>query len=183
MDPDVGLPSEGERASLSRRTFLKTAAVAAGAAGVVGTTATPAAAELVPPSSEELRELHADDPAALIDVTRCVGCAKCVRACKLDNELEWRQDQPSSGPDAGLGTVDAPGRLTRAKASWGPWQSSHSTWRVETTAGSPDWWTSEASATGWTDDFRKSVRTLADAGLPSWQVKQRFSSRSTCSLG
>jgi formate dehydrogenase iron-sulfur subunit len=102
MDPDVGLPSEGERASLSRRTFLKTAAVAAGAAGVVGTTATPAAAELVPPSSEELRELHADDPAALIDVTRCVGCAKCVRACKLDNELEWRQDQPSSGPDAAL---------------------------------------------------------------------------------
>lgn len=102
--PGAGVTAEGERAALSRRAFLKTATVAAGAAGVVAHSATSAhATGLVPESNpEELAREHAGDPAVLIDLTKCVGCARCVRACKLDNDLEWRQDQPATGPDAAL---------------------------------------------------------------------------------
>ena len=101
---DVDVSAQGDRAALSRRAFLRTATVAAGAAGVVAhSAATAGAAELVPESDpEELAREHAGDPGALIDISRCVGCGKCVRACKLDNDLEWRDDQPATGPDAVL---------------------------------------------------------------------------------
>jgi formate dehydrogenase iron-sulfur subunit len=102
--PDAGVPTEERQTSLSRRGFLKAAAVTTGAAGLVATTATSAGASgLVPESDpEELAREHAEDPAILVDITRCVGCARCVRACKLDNDLEWRQDQPATGVDAEL---------------------------------------------------------------------------------
>jgi formate dehydrogenase iron-sulfur subunit len=75
-----------------------------GTAGVLAHTATSARASgLVPESDpEELAREHANDPAQLIDLTKCVGCGRCVRACKLDNDLAWRQDQPATGSDAAL---------------------------------------------------------------------------------
>jgi len=102
--PDANMPAKRDRAGLSRRSFLRTATVAAGTAGFVAHSGAAArASELAAGfNPEELAREHADDPAVLLDLTRCVGCAKCVRACKLDNELEWRQDQPSTGPEATL---------------------------------------------------------------------------------
>ncbi len=102
--PDGGVPPEGRARSISRRRFLQTATVAAGTAGVLAH-AGPARAsqQLVPESDpEELAREHANDPGLLIDITRCVGCGKCLRACKLDNDLEWRMDQPATGVEAAL---------------------------------------------------------------------------------
>ncbi len=87
---------------LSRRAFLKGAAVAAGTAGAVAATPAPAVAGLAIPSTDELAEEHASDFGVLIDLTKCVGCAKCVRACKTDNGLEWLEDEPVRGQDAAL---------------------------------------------------------------------------------
>jgi formate dehydrogenase iron-sulfur subunit len=102
--PDVDVPSDDEPAGVSRRSFLRAATVAAGTTAILAHGATTAgASELVPEDDpEELAHEHADDPGQLIDITKCVGCAKCVRACKLDNDLEWRQDQPATGADAEL---------------------------------------------------------------------------------
>ena len=102
--PSADAPTEAESTALSRRSFLRAATVAAGTAGVVAHSTTSAhASGLVPESNlEELAREHAGDPGMLIDLTRCVGCSKCVRACKLDNDLEWRDDQPATGPDAAL---------------------------------------------------------------------------------
>jgi formate dehydrogenase iron-sulfur subunit len=126
--PDVdATPGGDRRTSLSRRSFLKAAAATTGAAGLVATTATSAAASgLVPESDpEELAREHADDPGLLIDLTRCVGCGRCVRACKLDNDLEWRQDQPATGVDADLASsnwtvVRAVGVETTQESRLGP---------------------------------------------------------------
>ncbi len=150
MQPeDVRQPASGTGESpreggspVTRRAFLKTATVAAGSAGAIAHSAMPArASELVPESNpEELAREHADDPGLLIDLTRCVGCGRCVRACKLDNGLEWRQDQPAMGPDAALAssnwtvvrgvTVDTvePSRLgprRRAERRWIKQQCMH----------------------------------------------------------
>ncbi len=106
---DADMRAERDRAALSRRSFLKAASVAAGTAGVVATSATAAHASggLVPESNpEELAREHAGDPGLLVDLTRCVGCGKCVRACKLDNDLAWRDDQPATGPDAALASTN-----------------------------------------------------------------------------
>jgi formate dehydrogenase iron-sulfur subunit len=102
--PDTDVSPEGDRASLSRRAFLKTATVAAGTAGILGHSVGPAhASGLVPESNPQvLAREHADDPGLLVDLTRCVGCGECVRACKLDNDLGWRADQPATGPEAVL---------------------------------------------------------------------------------
>jgi formate dehydrogenase iron-sulfur subunit len=86
---------EPEPQDPSRRRFLAgAAAVAVGTVVGVG-----------PASAQERRrtpDQHEDDPGLLIDLTRCVGCAKCVAACKEDNALPWREDQPTRGPDADL---------------------------------------------------------------------------------
>jgi formate dehydrogenase iron-sulfur subunit len=84
---------------ITRRAFLRGVAVGAVSAGVAaksnGTSA--------PITQDEmLAEEHAGDRALLIDLTRCVGCGKCVQACKLENHLEWREDQPALGSDATL---------------------------------------------------------------------------------
>lgn len=102
--PGADAFAEGRGAGLSRRSFLRAATVAAGSAGALTLSATSARASgLVPQSNPEvLAREHADDPGVLIDLTRCVGCAKCVRACKLDNDLGWRQDQPFTGSEATL---------------------------------------------------------------------------------
>lgn len=86
-------------AGVSRRRFLQVTGAAAVAAGVAAAPRKrPDANELV----EELAVEHAGDRAQLIDLTRCVGCGKCVVACKLENDLGWREDQPARGPDAVL---------------------------------------------------------------------------------
>ncbi len=88
----------------SRRRFLKGAAVAAGAASVAATF--PPARKREGPALQRLAEEHENDTAVLIDITRCVGCGSCVTACKLDNDLGWREDQPARGFDAALASSD-----------------------------------------------------------------------------
>jgi formate dehydrogenase iron-sulfur subunit len=86
---------------VSRRTFLKAIGVGAVTAGVA---ASPRSRRHPPESKlvEELAQEHTGDRSMLIDLTRCVGCGDCVRACKIENDLAWREDQPAIGPDAAL---------------------------------------------------------------------------------
>jgi len=101
-DPEV-VETGGRRSALPRRAFLEGATAAAGAAGVLAASGRARAEGLAPISDPEvLAREHADDPALLIDLTRCVGCGRCVRACKAANGLEWQDDQPALGPDAAL---------------------------------------------------------------------------------
>lgn len=89
----------------TRREFLGlVGAATAGAAVAALGPAEPARA-----ASDHVRELadeHGDDPAVLIDVTRCVGCGSCAAACKLSNDLEWRDDQPWVARDATLSSTN-----------------------------------------------------------------------------
>jgi formate dehydrogenase iron-sulfur subunit len=90
---------------MPRRAFLRAAGVAAlgGAGGGAAASRTARAAGFVPASDPEtLARGHADDHAVLIDITRCVGCARCVAACKAAAGLPWREDQPATGPEARL---------------------------------------------------------------------------------
>jgi formate dehydrogenase iron-sulfur subunit len=96
----------------SRRTFLKVVGVTAGAASVSATLPSTRRRE----DTTELAEEYAGYPAMLIDLTKCVGCGQCVVACKADNQLEWREDQPAKGPNAALASsnfsvVRAEGRI------------------------------------------------------------------------
>lgn len=91
---------DGLRGPVSRRVFLIGATATVGAAAVAAGTQVARAGAVA--DRESLARRHADDPALLIDLTRCVGCGRCVRACKLDNDLGWRADQPAFGPDAEL---------------------------------------------------------------------------------
>ena len=100
--PPTERSQEEPGSGLSRRAFLRSAAAAAGMAGIVAATAGRASAELVPPEPEELAERHAGDSGLLVDLTRCVGCGRCVAACKDENDLVWREDQPAMGDDAAL---------------------------------------------------------------------------------
>ncbi|HHY60754.1 MAG TPA: 4Fe-4S dicluster domain-containing protein [Clostridia bacterium] len=36
----------------------------------------------------------------LVDVTKCVGCGSCAVACKLWNDLKYKDDEPTQGVDA-----------------------------------------------------------------------------------
>jgi len=84
----------------SRRRFLKAAGVGVGTAGVVAVSGA-ASAPAAPSRSE-----HARDLALLVDLTRCIGCGSCIAACKLQNGLPWRDDQPALGPDAALASAN-----------------------------------------------------------------------------
>ncbi|GIV01081.1 MAG: hypothetical protein KatS3mg014_2696 [Actinomycetota bacterium] len=95
-----GVP-ERPSTAVPRRRFLQAATAVVGAAGVLGVAAGPRP-QPPSPDPELLAREHADDPALLIDLTRCVGCGRCVRACKAANGLPWREDQPALGPDAAL---------------------------------------------------------------------------------
>ena len=85
-----------------RRRLLKATAVGVGAVGLAAVLPPPAVAADV----GELAEEHAPDAALLVDLTKCTGCGSCVAACKLQNGLEWRQDQPALGPDAALASAN-----------------------------------------------------------------------------
>ena len=101
VDEDIGFRPGGDAPSNpGRRTFLKGVAIAAGTASIAA--ASPATRKREDPAVEELAAEHARDSALLIDLTQCVGCGKCAQACKVDNGLEWREDQPVKGPDAAL---------------------------------------------------------------------------------
>jgi len=99
MPPNTRIP---------RRTFLKAVAVTAGTAGIATAlpTGSAAASGGSTGSTEDLAEEHAGDRGLLIDLTRCVGCGRCVDACKAENELPWREDQPARGPDAVLASAN-----------------------------------------------------------------------------
>ncbi len=91
-------PKEGR---IPRRAFLVGATTAVGTVGLAR--AALASEGLAPVTDPEvLAREHADDPAVLVDVTRCVGCGRCVEACKEANDLPWREDQPPVGPEATL---------------------------------------------------------------------------------
>ncbi|HSD48325.1 MAG TPA: 4Fe-4S dicluster domain-containing protein [Actinomycetota bacterium] len=102
--PVDDVASEDEPRGVSRRSFLRAATVAAGTTAIVAHAGASANAGELEPEDDpgQLAREHADDPGMLIDITKCVGCGKCVRACKLDNDLEWRQDQPATGTEAEL---------------------------------------------------------------------------------
>jgi len=40
--------------------------------------------------------------AVLVDITKCVGCGSCGVACKMWNDLEYRQESPILGKDSKL---------------------------------------------------------------------------------
>lgn len=86
-------PASTALQGITRRKFLGLAPVAV---------ATVAMAAPAVTGEDELALEHAADPAVLIDLTKCVGCGRCVDACKADNALEWRSDQPATGENAQL---------------------------------------------------------------------------------
>ena len=83
---------------ISRRKFLGLCPVAAVSVATIGQTS----AAAVGAQTQQLAEEHGSDPALLIDLTKCVGCGACADACKKDNGLETRADQPATGPGATL---------------------------------------------------------------------------------
>jgi formate dehydrogenase iron-sulfur subunit len=101
---------------MPRRAFLKAVGVTAAAAGVAAATTDPARASGGSP--EELAEEHFNDRAMLIDITRCVGCGRCVEACKVENDLEWREDQPAEGRAARLASENY--SVVRSEGGVGP---------------------------------------------------------------
>ena len=89
---DHGSISRREPDAISRRDFIKKAAIVAG--GVLVPLA--ALKALAPGDAQALvrQALKADDPAQsrwvfLVDTTKCVGCGLCVKACKLENEVPY----------------------------------------------------------------------------------------------
>lgn len=83
---------------VTRRKFLGLCPVAAATAAAAASGHTQSASGL----PGELATEHAADASVLIDITRCVGCGRCVHACKADNDLPTRYDEPAEGPDAEL---------------------------------------------------------------------------------
>lgn len=97
--PDATM--RAEPADPSRRAFLAGVGAAALAAG--------AATAQDERERERIRrrELeHAADPGMLIDLTKCIGCGACGAACKAENGLAYREDQPALGPDARLASTN-----------------------------------------------------------------------------
>lgn len=86
-------PDSAALQGITRRRFLGLAPVAVASLTLASGTEA---------SEGELAQAHALDPAVLIDLTRCVGCGRCVDACKADNGLDVRDDQPAIGPEAQL---------------------------------------------------------------------------------
>ena len=37
--------------------------------------------------AKSLGSSHAEVPSVLVDITRCIGCRSCMRACKIANDL------------------------------------------------------------------------------------------------
>jgi formate dehydrogenase iron-sulfur subunit len=81
-------------AGLSRRQFFRLSAPCAAALAVAATRGTASASTKTP---------TANVPALLIDVSRCVGCGNCQRACGEENDLPACGD-PYAGLDANIYT-------------------------------------------------------------------------------
>lgn len=75
-----------EMRKLSRRDFLKLGAATSGAAVLAGRLARPAAASSAATDRDAI-------PAMLIDLSRCVGCGNCQRACIEANQLNPTAEQ------------------------------------------------------------------------------------------
>lgn len=84
------------RQGISRRKFLGLCPVAVASVATIGQ------ASAVGEKTQKLAQEHGNDPALLIDLTKCIGCGACVDACKKDNGLPTRADQPALGPGAAL---------------------------------------------------------------------------------
>ncbi len=77
---------ESSRRGLSRRQFIKLSAATVGAAGLPVVTGARSALASTGVS-------RANTPAMLIDISRCVGCGTCQRACIQANDLHPQQTQ------------------------------------------------------------------------------------------
>jgi len=83
-------------ASYSRRRFMKLGANAAfggllvyTARGLVSQPSSPPAAEAGSGSAYDLYRPEEHDWAFIIDTSKCIGCGRCARACKLENDVPW----------------------------------------------------------------------------------------------
>ena len=85
-------PDSAALQGITRRRFLGLAPVAVASLTLASGTEA---------SEDELAQAHALDPAVLIDLTRCVGCGRCVDACKADNGLDLRDilDEHTAGDE------------------------------------------------------------------------------------
>ena len=86
---------------LSRRKFVKLGAHAAFGGllvytlrGVVMPQTTPRAADAEGNSAYDGYRPEDHDWAFVIDTMKCIGCGRCARACKQENNVPWK---PASG--------------------------------------------------------------------------------------
>jgi tetrathionate reductase subunit B len=94
-DPRSPIPAGGEAAALDRREFLQKCGAAAAIAWVVRVATTEAEQRPSTGSGRgELVEPRADYKAAdhlygmAIDPAKCIGCARCMEACRAENDVE-----------------------------------------------------------------------------------------------
>ena len=73
------------QASNARRVFLQRLLAGGTAAGVFMVYRHPVVAALS--SADETAQAAGHDYAFVVDVSRCIGCGQCVRACSIENDV------------------------------------------------------------------------------------------------
>jgi formate dehydrogenase iron-sulfur subunit len=84
------VPQTIDKNAIDRRRFLQ---------GLIGGTGL----SVISPASLEAHigeTAFADTPSVLVDVTRCIGCRSCMRACKTANDLPNNTDLSEGFPDS-----------------------------------------------------------------------------------